>query len=229
MTDDDDNEFISEIARNVKEQVKDAKRQIKEARKEAKRAAKEKAREAKEDFTRINFTLPTRMKEDWKDMATDLSKSVSQLVRDAMGLYKSEIYNVEKIVSEKGEEIGKIGKKFGKEMGQLGDKFVKIVGSSGTRPPRAPTPPKPPKIPSTILDVDIERVKRRVEGLIKLQKSIPLKKLAQALNITQEEAENLIYELAAEGISGSLKDDVFKFTNEEDEVINALLVLIEKM
>ena len=56
-----------------------------------------------------------------------------------------------------------------------------------------------------------------------------MKKLAQALNITQEEAENLIYELAAEGISGSLEDDVFKFTNDEDEVINALLVLIEKI
>jgi F0F1-type ATP synthase membrane subunit b/b' len=225
----DDKEFISEIARNVKEQVKDAKRQMKEARKEAKRAAKEKAREAKEDFTRINFTLPTRMKEDWKDMAADLSKSVSQLVRDAMGLYKSEIYNVEKIVSEKGEEIGRIGEKFGKEMGQLGDKFAKIAVRSGIKPPMAPTPPKPPRIPSPILDVDIERVKRRVEGLIKLQKSIPLKKLAQALNITQEEAENLIYELAAEGISGSLEDDVFKYTNDEDEVIDALLGLIEKM
>ena len=56
-----------------------------------------------------------------------------------------------------------------------------------------------------------------------------MKKLAQALSITKEEAENLIYELAAEGISGSLEDDVFKFTDDEDEVIDALIGLIEKM
>jgi len=78
-------------------------------------------------------------------------------------------------------------------------------------------------------EVDKERIKKRIQGLIKLQKSIPIDKLSQALNISEAEAENLIYELAAEGIGGSLEEGVFKFTNDPDEVISKLFKIIDKM
>jgi len=78
-------------------------------------------------------------------------------------------------------------------------------------------------------DVDKERMKKRVKGLIKLQNSIPVEKLAQILDISNEDAENIIYEIAAEGIDGVLEENVFKFSNQPEEVINILNEIIEKM
>jgi hypothetical protein len=77
-------------------------------------------------------------------------------------------------------------------------------------------------------EVDKERIKKRLQGLIKLQKSIPIEKLSQTLNIPKEEAENLIYELAAEGIEGELEEGVFKFTSTPEEVLSKLFELIDK-
>jgi len=76
---------------------------------------------------------------------------------------------------------------------------------------------------------DKDRIKKRVRGLIKLQKSLPIDKLARALNKTNEDAENLIYELADEGIEGMLEEGVFKFTSAPDEVISKINELIDKM
>ncbi len=80
---------------------------------------------------------------------------------------------------------------------------------------------------STIADK--EQLKKRVSGLIKVQKALPIRKLAEALNITDEAAENLIYELVADGIEGSLEESVFKFTSTPEEVISKLHDLIDKM
>ncbi|MEJ2293391.1 MAG: PCI domain-containing protein [Candidatus Lokiarchaeota archaeon] len=74
-----------------------------------------------------------------------------------------------------------------------------------------------------------DHIKKRVQGLIKLQGSIPIDKLSQALEISEKEAENIIYELAAEGIEGKLEENVFKYTTEEDQVITKLFQLIDKI
>ncbi len=80
---------------------------------------------------------------------------------------------------------------------------------------------------STIADK--EQLKKRVSGLIKVQKALPIRKLAETLDITDEDAENLIYELIADGIEGSLEESVFKFTSTPEEVISKLNDLIDKM
>jgi len=77
--------------------------------------------------------------------------------------------------------------------------------------------------------IDTDRIKKRVRGLIKLQKSLPIDKLAQALNRTKEDAENLIYELVDEGIEGTIEEGVFKFTNAPDDVISKINALIDKL
>ena len=77
--------------------------------------------------------------------------------------------------------------------------------------------------------IDKEQIKKRVSGLIMVQKALPIKKLAEALNIHDEDAENLIYELVAEGIEGELEVDVFKFTSTNEEVIQKLFEMIDNM
>jgi predicted RNase H-like HicB family nuclease len=42
-----------------------------------------------------------------------------------------------------------------------------------------------------------------------------------------EQAENLIYELAAEGIEGTLEEGVFKFTSTPEEVISKIDELLK--
>ena len=76
---------------------------------------------------------------------------------------------------------------------------------------------------------DKDRIKKRVRGLIKLQNSLPIDKLAQALNRASEDAENLIYELVDEGINGTMEADVFKFTSAPEDVISKINELIDKM
>ncbi len=78
-------------------------------------------------------------------------------------------------------------------------------------------------------DIDKERIKKRVSGLIKLHNSIPIEKFAQAIDKSKEDAENMIYEMVAEGIEGTLEEGVFKFTSTSDEVISKLNELINKM
>ena len=77
--------------------------------------------------------------------------------------------------------------------------------------------------------VDKEQLKKRVSGLIKVQKALPISKLAEALNIYSEDAENLIYELVADGIEGNLEEGVFKFTSTPEEVISKLNEFIDRM
>ncbi|MFW9990035.1 MAG: hypothetical protein ACFFC3_15415, partial [Candidatus Odinarchaeota archaeon] len=78
-------------------------------------------------------------------------------------------------------------------------------------------------------DITKERIKKRVYGLIKLHNKLPIEKLALALGKSSEAAENLIYEMVAEGIEGKLEESVFKFTSTSEEVISIIDELIDKM
>ena len=76
---------------------------------------------------------------------------------------------------------------------------------------------------------DREQMKKSVRELIIVQKALPIRKLAEVLHITDEDAENIIYELVADGIEGSLEEGVFKFTSTSEEVISKLSDLIDNM
>ncbi|MHA2472616.1 MAG: hypothetical protein ACXAES_05220, partial [Promethearchaeota archaeon] len=77
------------------------------------------------------------------------------------------------------------------------------------------------------VETDKDRIIKRVSGLVKLHKSLPIDKLAQAMGKSIEQAENLIYELAAEGIEGTLEEGVFKFTSTPEEVISKIDELLK--
>jgi len=168
---------------------------------------------------RINISVDPEMSEEWKDWAEGLGSSVSELVRKSMEFVKENIGNLSNLDSL-GDRIEKSLKKSGIE--DLGDKIEREFKKKGkqikTKIHVEPTPKK-----------DIERIKKRVRGLIKLQNSIPIEKLAQALSIPNEEAENLIYELVAEGVEGKLEEGVFEFTSNSEDVISKLYELIDKI
>lgn len=185
----------------------------------------EKSSDSDEDETvRINVSLPKAKKDEWKNLATKFSTSVSQLIRNAMEKFEKGMENIDSIevLGEKLDHMGADIEKILKESGleDLGDKIERQFNKKKIKPIfKEQISPK----------IDKDRIKQRVKGLIKIQKSLPIEKLAQALNKTKEEAENLIYELAAEGIDGILESGVFKFKDDPEVVISNLFDLIDKM
>ncbi|MEJ2250010.1 MAG: hypothetical protein P8Y70_17000 [Candidatus Lokiarchaeota archaeon] len=214
---------IGERLKSVNNKIKERIEKINEHLEES----KEKAKAAREKFERMNISVPGEMKDDWKDWADNLKTSVSELIRTSMGavgkaLSEGNLKDIENI----GEQIEKAVKASGIE--ELGEK---IEASVEVKPqkvkPQEAKIYKETEVPTEGIDKD--RLKKRVQGLIKLQGNIPISKLAQIMNIADEQAENLIYEIAAEGIDGSLEEGIFKFKNDPDEVIRILFTQIDKM
>lgn len=205
-------ESHEEKADEILEQADEIRREADERRREAEKLRKE-AEKVRKEARRINISVPSEMSEEWKDWAEDLGSSVSELVRGSMKFVKNNVGDLVKL--KKWDKVmGKLGEKIEKEIEQSGlkdlDKKIKIDIEKGGLKAKKP------------ISVDKERIKKRVEGLVKLQKSIPIDKLAQVLNISKEKAENLIYELAAEGIDGTLEEGIFKFTGDAEAIIAKL-------
>ena len=197
-----------------------------------------KAEKIRDKAARINISVSPELSEEWREWSDTLGSSVSELVRKSMKFVKNNIGDIEKM------------EEFGKKMEKWGDNIEKVVERSGIEELGE-------KIEQSLKDVDIddiktryrsskagarikvalngslsgdsERIKKRITGLLKLHKSIPINKLAQTLNKSEEFAENLIYELAALGVEGELEEGIFKFSGDIDEVLTTLFELIDKL
>ena len=225
---------VGDIKGELEHYGDDAKEQIAKAKEKLERLkGKIEGHEAKFDkkvrkkvekaVKRINISVDPVMSEEWKDWADDLGASVSELVRKSMKFVKNNIGDIAKMEAwgKKWEKVGKdIEKAVNKsEIKELGKQLEKKYGNKKIAP----------KTKSQFAQTDKERIRKRLQGLIKLQKSIPIEKLSQTLNIPSGEAENLIYELAAEGIEGELEEGVFKFTSTPEAVLSKLFELVDKM
>jgi len=215
-----------------------------ETRMDSRKTINEHSKKERDKSSRMNIYVPPDMSEEWKEWAESLGSSVSELVRKSMRFVKNNIKDLKKL-----EAIGII-------FDQLGDKIDEIIEESGIEDLEDELKKKIGKVKIDVSsgdvkyrsknkkygarrrydatkkprrDVDKERMKMRVKGLIKLQNSIPVEKLAQILDISNEDAENIIYEIAAEGIDGVLEENVFKFSNQPEEVINSVNEIIEKI
>ena len=230
--------LISEIGKTtegLEDLGEDASEQIKRAREKLEqiKIKTEKQREKYEDkirkklkkaekkaSKRINISVDSDTSDEWRDWSEELGSSVSELIRKSMRFVKDNIGDFKKL-EEWGENIERAVKESGIE--DLAEKIEhEFEGKKGKK---LKTRVKI-NLPSSN---DKDRIKKRVRGLIKLQKSLPIDKLAQALNRTNEDAENLIYELVDDGIEGSLEEGIFKFTSSPDEVISKINDLIDKM
>ncbi|MBA7653182.1 hypothetical protein ES703_61025 [subsurface metagenome] len=175
---------------------------------------------------RINISVDPEMSEEWRDWAEGLGASVSELVRKSMKFVKNNIGDLKKLeqwgrnMEKMGEGIEKAVKDSGIE--ELGERLEKEFGKKKGKG-------KAKVSIAVVQDTDKERIKKRVSGLIKLHKSLPIEKFAQALGKSNEDAENLVYEMVAEGIEGTLEEGVFKFTSTSEEVISKLNELIDKI
>ena len=177
---------------------------------------------------RINISVDADTSDEWRDWSDELGSSVSELIRKSMKFVKENIGDFKKL-EEWGESIERAVKESGIE--ELGEEMEKKYGDKyGKRFKIDINTKKKPNIRvNNAPKNDKDRIKKRVRGLIKLQKSLPIDKLAQALNRTNEDAENLIYELVDEGIEGSLEEGIFKFTSSPDEVISKINDLIDNI
>jgi hypothetical protein len=206
-------EFRRKIEKHREKVSKAANKFTDKARKKLEKAERKAAK-------RINISVDPEMSDDWKDWAEDLGTSVSELVRKSMEFVKDNVGDLKKL-----NKIGKVFEKMGgnielaiKESG-LEDLGEKIENEFGKKKVKVVIDTKSEK----------ERIKKRVSGLIKLLKCLPIGKLAQALEKSNEDAENLVYELVDDGIEGTLDGGVFKFTSSSEEVISKLNKLIDKM
>lgn len=190
--------------------------------------AKAKMDKDRDKKVRINFTLPGDMKDKWKDLADELSISVSQMVRNAMDIYEKSVKTMED--SGTLEKLKKI-ENFGESMDNFGERIGSYIEKNVQRK-FDPQTGQPINIhvsdPVFKTSANKDKIKKRIQGLIKIQKCIPIEKLAQTIGKSNEEAENIIYELAAEGIEGNLEEGIFTFPEENtDEVINLLFKIID--
>ncbi|MHA1560979.1 MAG: hypothetical protein ACTSPA_02535 [Promethearchaeota archaeon] len=188
-------------------------------------AIKANAAESKErgKKVRINFTLPENMKSDWKSLADDLNISISQMIRTAMESFEKNIDNMGDFGDIRIEKTNKKKKGFDnleqriERWGEKLEKYVKDqVGEDG-KAGRA-----------KFSEENQEKLKKRITGFIKINQAIPVDKFAQILKCSIAEAENMIYELAAEGIEGFMEKGVFRFENPVDDVISEIFKILER-
>ncbi|MFX1499771.1 MAG: hypothetical protein ACFFDH_02260 [Promethearchaeota archaeon] len=224
---------LEQYGEDAKEHIEHAKEKLdvlkeKIERHEAKFNEKiqKKIEKAKRKVSRINISVDPEMSEEWRDWADGLGASVSELVRKSMKFVKNNIGDLKKLeqLGVKMEKMGEGIEQAVKESGieELGEK---LESKFGDRKEKGKS-----KIHIAVKqNTNKERIKKRVHGLIKLHNSLPIEKLAQALGKSNEDAENLIYEMVAEGVEGTLEESVFKFTSDSEEVITILDELIDKM
>ncbi|MEE9376858.1 MAG: hypothetical protein V3V33_02350 [Candidatus Lokiarchaeia archaeon] len=236
-------ELLNEVG-NIKDELEnygeDAKDQIEHAKEKLERLKDKfekheakfdekiwkKVEKAKKKAARINISVDPEMSGEWRDWADGLGASVSELVRKSMKFVKNNIGDLKKL-----EKLGRNMEKMGEGIEQaVKDSGLEELGNRLEREFEGKKGRGKSKIHIAVnQDTDKERIKKRVSGLIKLYNSIPIDKLAQALDKSNEEAENLVYELVADDIGGTLEGGVFKFTGTSEEVISKLNELIDKI
>ncbi len=217
-------EYAKEKIEHAEEKLEQLKDKIKKHEMKFNEKVRKKLEKAKKKAARINISVDPDMSDEWKDWAEGLGASVSELVRKSMRFVKNNIGDIAKLeklgrnLEEMGVDIEQAVKDSG--IGDIGEKLEKKFGKGKGKH----------KVVMTIdKESNKERVKKRVNGLIKLHNSLPLDKLAQAIGKSNEDAENLVYELVADGIEGTLEEGVFKFTSPSEEVISKLDELIDKI
>jgi DNA repair exonuclease SbcCD ATPase subunit len=225
----DTKDGIDDIKENEKEQIEEAeenlervKAKVDKQREKYLGKMKNKIEKAQKKVAkRINISVDSDTSDEWRDWSEELGSSVSELIRKSMKFVKDNIGDFSKL-EEWGESIERAVKESGIE--DLADEIEREVGGKKKK-----SRIKIDLSSSKSSSGDTDRIKKRVRGLIKLQKSLPIDKLAQALNRAKEDAENLIYELVDEGIEGTIEEGVFKFTSAPDDVISKINELIDKM
>jgi hypothetical protein len=226
-------ESASDQIQNAREKLEQLKQKVDKHEAKFTEKVRKKVEKAAKKAARINISVDPDVSDEWRDWAEGLGASVSELIRKSMRFVKNNIGDIAKL-----EKIGPIVEEAleGSGIEELGDRIEQAVKKSGIEDfgkkieKKYKNKKHGPRIKIDISDeTDKERAKKRIQGLIKLKNSIPIEKLAQVLSIPKEEAENMIYELAAEGIEGSLQEGIFQFEGDSERVIETLFKLIDKL
>lgn len=224
-----ENVEIEEALKNIndlrKEQFEEFQRKFdkhkekvsKEGRKFTEKAKKKMDKAERKAAKRINISVEPDMSDDWKDWAEDLGTSVSDLVRKSMEFVKDNIGDLKKL------------EKMGEYFDKMGGDIERTIKESGIENLGEKIKAKITVDTDSHFKNNKETIKKRIQGIIKLHKAIPLEKLALAMNKKVEDAEKLIYELAGEGLDGTLEEGIFKYTGDIDDVIARFDKKIDEM
>jgi predicted transcriptional regulator len=146
------------------------------------------------------------MREELQQMANKLNMSVSEVLRNSMQTFQN--------IINQGTNPTK--SPITNEKNTYNDNMTRNPGSMSQ--------------PQQSLEVK-DQMKRRVKGLLRVHKNqIPINKLAGAMNLSDAEAENIIYELVADDkINGTIENNVFSYSNPVEEVISGLEKIIDQL
>jgi chromosome segregation ATPase len=224
-----ENVEIEEALKNIndlrKEQYEEFQRKFdkhkekvsKEGHKFTEKAKKKMEKAEKKAARRINISVEPDISEDWKDWAGDLGTSVSELVRKSMEFVKDNIGDLKKL------------EKMGEYFDKMGGDIERTIKESGIENLGEKIKAKITVDTNSHFRNNKETIKKRIQGIIKLHKAIPLDKLALAMNKKVEDAEKLIYELVGEGLDGTLEEGIFKYTGDIKDVIARFDKIIDEM
>ncbi len=224
-----DLEYYGDDAReqinHAKEKLERLKEKIEKHEAKFSEKVRKKVEKAKKKAARINISVDPDMSEEWRGWAEGLGASVSELVRKSMKFVKNNIGDIGKLerLGSKLELMGEDIEQAVKDSGiqEIGEELEKKFGKKKGKPKM--------KMAINLEPENKVRIKKRVIGLVKLHKSLPIDKFAQAIDKSKEDAENMIYEMVADGIEGTLEEGVFKFTSPSEKVISKLSELIDKI
>ena len=197
-----------EMHQKINEKIQKLREKAVKARENAEKARQRAEKYARKAQSRINISVPEDLSDEWRTWGEQLGSSVSELVRKSMKFVKDNVGDPDKL------------DQWGHRMERWGDKLEKAVQVSGNKVER--------KV-KQVISPDKELIKKRIRGMVILQRSIPIEKLAQVLQRSDRFAENMIYELVAEGIDGELEHGVFKYEGDPEEMLTVLFRLIDKM
>lgn len=202
----------------------------------------------KDDWKDLSDELGISVSEMIRDAMSEFKQSIKSLD----GLDK-DLSKIGETFGKAGSNLGKFGHKISNYVQNeleknLGPEEYMNFTKSAPKRPRAPITPEPPVAPFSYGDSGFtsssyaaapvqsglpveekETIKKRITGIIKILHSLPIEKLAQALNKTPQDAENMIYELAAEGIEGKLEGGVFQYKGKDDDIIKSIHEMIDRM
>lgn len=197
----------------------------------------------KEKYQRINISLPPNLKGKWAAKAEKFGVSLSEVLRYAMkeleenlpdaDEIQEELRDAEEEIKEAFEELG-IKKKF-KFNFDINDEIKHVIDGIGNF---GEVEDIDEDIDGNVRDFgknqfgksrkDRQSLKTRAKGIVVIHNSIPVDKLAAVLDISREDAEKIIYEIAGKGIKLNPKKDTYYFDATTDEVVEALNQVIDE-
>ncbi|MEJ2250009.1 MAG: hypothetical protein P8Y70_16995 [Candidatus Lokiarchaeota archaeon] len=164
-----------------------------------------------------------------EDIIGDLERFGEYIEKSEKGFENMKEIKALKKLGKKLEKMGKLEKLGSILGGEFGRKVNEIFSTEKTKQESKEPSDKINKMDQEKSDIDwINQKKEQFKKIIEERNHISIEEISQILEISEDQAEILIYELVGEGIVGKLEEGVFKFTDNREKVLFNFYKFIEK-